>query len=122
MDGTEKIRVLHQKKPCSDSKTVKEVVGDSVGEPGKDVEFGVMIMGYTASNLPSGATTGDAAIADKGAKAVEVADKAHGKRAREVLEGEVFWDDLKSFVMQRVGDEQDVGEVLDRFRAGWTKR
>ena len=116
-EGTEKIRVLYHKKPCSDSKTVKEVIGDA--DVGKEVEFGVMVMGYTASNLQAGGET----VAKEGPKLEkEQSNIAQGPSGEEVLVGEEFWSDLKGFLNQRIRDEGVAEEVMEKFRGSWKGR
>lgn len=105
----ENIRVLYKKKPCSDSKTVKEVVGDE--DVGKEVEFSVMVIG--------GAVTGQ-----EGSKSgeAEKGSVAQGPSGDEVLGSEEFWGDLKGFLVQRLRDEEKAGEAWEVFKEGWRKR
>ncbi|KAL9022135.1 MAG: hypothetical protein Q9180_008575, partial [Flavoplaca navasiana] len=51
-DSTDGIKILYQRKPCSDAKTVGEVVGEGAGG---EVEFGVMVVGGAA---PAAASVG----------------------------------------------------------------
>ena len=116
----EKVRMLWAKKPVADVKTVKEVVGDDLGEKA-EVEFGVMVMGYVASNLRD-EVQGDAK-AEAGEK--EVAGEgnvAQGESGKEVLEKEEFWGDLKGFLVQRIRDEEVAKEVFRAFVQSWKGR
>ncbi|KAG7010106.1 hypothetical protein G7Y79_00001g003780 [Physcia stellaris] len=114
--GTEGIKVLYNKKPCADSKTVKDVLGD--GEVGEEVEFGVMIMGAAAAAMGTeGGQEGK-----EGGEKMDVdtaAPVAQGPSGDEVLEGEEFWEDLKGFLSQRLKDEGKAREVVEVFRTGW---
>lgn len=103
--GTENIRVLYKKKPCPDSKTVKEVLGDE--DVGKEIEFSIMVMGGATASQ-SGPTRDEA----KG-------PVAQGASGDEVLGSEEFWDDLKGFLVQRIRDEGKAVEVWETFRKGW---
>lgn len=103
--GTENIRVLYKKKPCPDSKTVKEVLGEE--DVGKEVEFSIMVIG--------GATVShDGRTKDEAKGPV-----AQGASGEEVLGSEDFWDDLKGFLVQRIRDEGKAAEVWETFRTAW---
>ena len=117
-EATENIRLLYKKKPCSDSKTVKEIVGDE--DMGGKVEFGVMIIGgagatganaeSTNQELPAGLGNG------RGLPA------AQGPSGKEVLETEEFWKDLRGFLVQRVREEGTADEVWRAARESWSTR
>lgn len=96
--GTENIRVLYKKKPCPDSKTVREVLGDE--DVGTEVEFSIMVMGGATRDEVKGSV-------------------AQGASGDEVLGSEEFWDDLKGFLVQRIRDEGKAAEVWETFRQGW---
>ncbi|OTB05363.1 hypothetical protein M426DRAFT_21956 [Hypoxylon sp. CI-4A] len=98
----EKMKLLHKKKPVSDSKVLKDLAGE--GET--SVEFSVMVMG------------GAAAIKTTPAQA----EVAQGQSGQEVLETKEFWDDLKGFLLQRIRDEKTAGELAETFQAAWKSR
>ena len=105
----ENVRILYKKKPCVDSKTVKEVIGDE--NIGRDVEFSVMVVG--------GAAKGDE---PENAQTNKVPPVAQGPSGEEVTESEEFWDDLKGFLVQRIKDEGKAGELWARSREAWKKK
>ncbi len=115
LGGTEKIRVLYNKKPAGDVKTLKELVGDETLQAGQEVELGVMVMGYKEAEV---AKTEDTTMED----ADEGPSVAQGPSGEEVLGGEEFWVDLKAFLVQRIRDEGKAGEVFGKFRESWEKR
>lgn len=118
--SADKIRILYQKKPCADSKTVKDVVGDeALSKQEATVEFGVMVMGYTASNLGPQFTEADMKVADKGAEVAEKQGKRKWEFARGVMEGEDFWNELTGWLVERVGDDGFAGEVVEEWRKSW---
>jgi hypothetical protein len=102
------LRVLYNKKPVADSKTLKDVLGDGEqGGKGK-VEFGVMVIG--------------------GANAVKKEEKGDGEpmegvigKGGEVLKTEEFWEDLKGFLVQRLKDEGEGERVWGVFRGAIEK-
>ncbi|KAI3320686.1 cell-cycle control medial ring component [Xylariaceae sp. AK1471] len=96
----DKIKILHKKKPISDSKVLKDLVSDD----DTTVEFSVMVMG------------GAAAAATKTDKQKEV---AQGVSGTDVLQTQDFWDDLKGFLLQRIRDEQLAAELTNTFQAAW---
>ncbi|SLM39649.1 Ubiquitin-related domain [Lasallia pustulata] len=113
--GTEKIRILYKKKPCADSKTIGEVVGE---EATGEVELAVMVIGWTAPQAPD--LTEAAAI---GADTVmSEAPVAHGRSGEAVVETEEFWGDLQGWLLQRVRDETATAEALACFKRGWNTR
>ncbi|KAI4280054.1 MAG: hypothetical protein L6R38_004743 [Xanthoria sp. 2 TBL-2021] len=116
-DSTDGIKILYQRKPCSDAKTVGEVVGE---EGAKEVEFGVMVVGLSAAG-PSAAGGEDVKMGgvEEGKGKVPA---AQGQSGEEVLGSAEFWDDLKGWLMQRVRDEGKADEVWSLFKRGWDER
>jgi ubiquitin-like protein 4 len=115
-EGVETIRVLYKKKPCSDSKTVKEVVGGEFN--GGEVEFSVMVIG--------GATVG-ASQEQQSARAGIESGSAHppvaqGPTGDAVLATDEFWLDLRGYLIQRLRDEEKAEDVSRAFREDWTRR
>ena len=100
------VKVLYNKKPCADSKTIKDILGEE--EIPSEMEFSIMIMG--------GAAAIEQKIEDGKAEQPSVAQGASGD---EVLESEEFWNDLKGFLSQRLKDDSKAEEVLNSFRSGW---
>jgi hypothetical protein len=96
----DKIKILHKKKPISDSKVLK----DLVSEDDTTVEFSVMVMGGA----------GAAATKTDNQKAV-----AQGVSGADVLQAQDFWDDLRGFLLQRIRDEQLAAELTTTFQAAW---
>ena len=126
MSGTDKIRLLFKKKPCPDSKTVKDVIGDEVL---KDVEFSVMVIGgvgaaaeEAAPGAEGSAADGDIQMEDvpvaRGPSGVVVLD-AQGPAGIAVLETQQFWEDLDGFLSQRIRDKGVVNEVFEIFKRAW---
>ncbi|MCJ1407706.1 hypothetical protein MMC19_001777 [Ptychographa xylographoides] len=119
--GTEKIRILYNKKPCVDSKTVKDVLGDELSMPNA-IEFSVMVIGGVGSGdrpkevpvVQSGETAGDTKMED----APTVAQGASGL---EVMESQEFWEDLKGYLFQRVRDEDIAEKASKLFQEVWKK-
>ncbi|KAJ5566693.1 uncharacterized protein N7459_010075 [Penicillium hispanicum] len=114
----DKIKILYRRKPVSSTgKTVAEILAD---EPdmlagGKAVEFGVMIIG--------GAKVVD--ISESQPEAVEARDisppkPAIGPSGAEVLQTEVFWDDLQGYLEQRLKDEQEAKRLRLLFKEAWS--
>lgn len=112
LEGVGKVRVLWQKKPCADSKCVKDVIGDS--EDGSEgVEFSVMIIGGSAG-------ADDAKKSEPPTEMeVDTPPVAQGPSGEEVLGTEEFWGDLRGFLVQRLRDEGKAGEVFEAFRGAW---
>ena len=121
---TNSVKILYKKKPCGDSKTVKEVLGDEELDSlrGKEAEFGIMVMGYKPK--PSEDGQGTSSSSGEKMEGVESSSMpvAQGSSGEMELTTEEFWDDLRGFLTQRLRDEDIAGEVFDRFREAWTRR
>jgi ubiquitin-like protein 4 len=96
----DKMKILHKKKPISDSKVLKDLLGDEETA----IEFSVMVLGGAAA-VPSEADTKSIEATTSGAAAV--------------LETAEFWADLKSFLGQRLGDEKKAEELSALFHSSW---
>lgn len=91
---TAKLRLLYKKKPVADSKVLRELLSDEETAAGVDaLEMGVMVMGGAAAKAPA--------------------------EEKSVVETEEFWGDLRGFLLQRVKDEKEGGELYDLFRGAW---
>ena len=106
----EKIKLLYCKKPVSGNKSVTEILGD---EPemllgGKEVEFGIMVLGVSGAK---------ARVVDtEGSKGKETSS------ANQVLESESFWEDLQTFLVQKIHDETAARRVRSLFSNAWARR
>lgn len=108
----EKVKILYKRKPVT-GKSVAEVLAD---EPemlggGKDVEFGVMIIGG-AKVLEAQSAEGEKKEEDVPAS-VTAAGKA-------VLETEEFWNDLQGYLGQRLKDEEQATKLKGIFKDAWS--
>ncbi|KJX92134.1 hypothetical protein TI39_contig5910g00008 [Zymoseptoria brevis] len=145
----EKVKLLLNKKPAADLKTLKDL---GVTDSTKDVELSVMVMG--GGGAAGGSTAGtprdqspvvtekvpapptasvpdpmdidektSAPDSEKAAVAAEsqAAPKKEGDGADEILATEEFWDDLKGFLSQRLRNEEVGAKLSQIFRAAWKK-
>ncbi|OAQ88473.1 ubiquitin supergroup [Purpureocillium lilacinum] len=95
----DKMKILYNKRPLTDSKILKEVVGEN----DKAVEFSVMVIGGSAAIPPEQpATTAPA--------------EATGTAA---VETDAFWADLKGYLMQRLKDQAAAEELSRLFKSSW---
>lgn len=111
-----KIKLLYNKKPTTDSKTLKDLLGDAA-DTTKDVEFSVMVMG--------GGAPGKAAPSPAASPAIEIPQPempvAQGPSGAELLQSAAFWDDLKGFLQQRLKDEGEAARLASLFKSSWEK-
>jgi len=118
--AAEKVKILWERKPVSDSKTVKEVVGEDA-TPGAEVEMGVMFMGQ-ATQAPSGGSAEASAVpaaeeqGDRRESVYEDASSAQAGHAEAVLESKEFWDELQNFVSQKLHNDSLTSKVVQGFR------
>ncbi|KAI0394964.1 cell-cycle control medial ring component-domain-containing protein [Xylariaceae sp. FL0594] len=99
----DKIKILHKKKPVPDSKVLR----DLVAEDDQAIDFSVMVIGG-----------GSSATMMK----PESQQRQQGLSGAEVLRTEEFWNDLKSFLLQRTRDEQVAAELMSTFQSSWKGR
>jgi hypothetical protein len=92
-----KIRVLWERKPVGDSKTLKDVLGE--GKEGGKVEFSLMVIGGAGP-----------------AKKEEEIEPVVVGNGREVLRTEEFWGDLKEFLVARLKDEAEGERIWGVFK------
>lgn len=115
----EKIKILYKRKPVS-NKTVAELLSD---EPdmlsgGKEVEFGVMVMGGAKV---VGSTSSTAAAAETGAAGEKPSPSAAvGPNGKEVLQTDAFWEDLQGYLSQRIKDVDEAQRLRTLFQSAWT--
>ncbi|KAG8630651.1 hypothetical protein KVT40_002270 [Elsinoe batatas] len=125
-----KIKILYNKRPTSDLKTVKDLLPS--GAKG-DVEFSVMVLGGGGSaaaveeiaraetpgiETPGLAAKGEKMEVDSGPGPLSEAvgkEKEVGVVGRE-LSGEAFWGDLRDFLVQRLKDEKEGERLVGLFR------
>jgi hypothetical protein len=132
----DKVKLLLNRKPAADLKTLKEL---GVNE---NVELTVMVMGATASTpgasspsvekteppLPAAAPPPDKMDIDTPALQSEKAQlEAQGKSSQAnttdgILQSEDFWTDLKGFLAQRLRDQGEGERLAKAFREAWKKR
>lgn len=113
----DKIKILYRRKPVSGTgKTVAEVLSD---EPemltgGKEVEFGVMIIG--------GAKTIDTSTQPESMEAHDesLPKPAVGPSGQEILQTDEFWDDLQGYLEQRLKDEHEAKRLRTIFKDVWS--
>lgn len=106
LPSTEKIRLLFKKKPCSDSKTLKELLND---DGAGDIEFTVMIIG----GVPAKEETATPEVP------MEDAPVAQGEHGATTMEDSEFWKDLEGFLLQRVRDENIAQKAVKIFHEAW---
>ena len=137
MVGSEKIKILHNKKPVP---TSKRTIADAVEDVGPEVEFGVMVMGgakdpvsQTPTPVAGTPTVATAAAPDpmQGVEKVAspptqqqqqqlpTAPAPDQPRSAEILAKKEFWDDLQGFLEQRFKDEGEAGRLRGVFEGAW---
>ena len=117
--AADKLKLLYAKKPCADSKTLREIIGDDDADGDEDsgdktVELSVMVI---AGDGGGNQEKRGAPSTDEPSNAASSA--AVGATKTEVLETEEFWEDLKGFLIQRLKDERQGQEVVTDFRKSW---
>lgn len=136
----DKIKLLYNKKPAADLKTLKDLGVE------RDVELSVMIMGGGAPSgtpamspaveksqatlIPSAGGTKDAVAPtasapgseEAGAQAEDKMDTAPDTgSASAMLTTDEFWSDLKGFLTQRLRDEKEAERLAGLFREALAK-
>ena len=106
----EKIKILHKRKPVT-GKSIAEVLASEpdITAGGKEVEFGVMIIGGAKLMEPTKEKE------DKTGDSVPLT-MAKGESA---LESEDFWNDLQTYLGQRLQDDVQAKKLRELFRDAW---
>jgi ubiquitin-like protein 4 len=132
----DKVKLLLNRKPAADLKTLKEL---GVNE---DVELTVMVMGGASSTpaasspatekteppLPIAIPASDKMDIDSPAPQSEKAQaEVEGTKKKwmttdSILQTEEFWTDLRGFLTQRLRDQSEAERLAGVFRQAWTKR
>ena len=131
----DKIKLLLNKKPAADLKTLKEL-----GVQG-NVELSVMLMGAAGTSsgaaspmvekseppMPAAVPAGDKMEVDSApesekAQAEAEATKQAAESTAGILKTEEFWTDLKGFLAQRLRDQKAGEKLAQVFRDAWSKR
>ena len=115
LPGADRVRLLYKKKPCSDSKSIKDVYGDQMTQS-NEIEFSVMVVGGVSTTqieqeeTSMGNMEGEIPVAPGEESGTQVLDKAE------------FWGDLRSYLEQRVRDQTVADNATTIFKAAWTAK
>lgn len=110
--AVDKTRLLYNKKPVPDSKTLKDVIGSSTD---KEIAFTVMVMGGGATAAPP-VTAAKSGTTDTEMAEAPASEPLEGAAA---LNSQEFWTDLKGFLLQRIRDESEAEKVTAVFKKAW---
>lgn len=138
-----KIKLLFNKKPVADTKTIRDILVGGEVPKGGEVEFGVMVLGGAASlpASPPPAQTPPASTPEPTTAAAATSQEQEQGRGggeeeppqakapvmaapgqvsgEEVLTSQEFWGDLEGFLQQRVRDEAVAKRAAALFRDAW---
>lgn len=118
-----KVKVLYARKPVSDTKTISEAVGADAPTGGNELEFGLMIMGWSGGVPPRDAAGAPGKTdTEKAEEAGGGGERRDGEGGLGALEGKGFWVDLRGFLQQRLKDEGAAEEVAGLFEGAWRGR
>lgn len=130
----DKIKLLLNKKPAADLKTLQDLGAEG------DIEMSAMIMGgaaaeatpiaSTAASTPGVGSTPtpsddkmelDSQAAHPGSEKaqVEAQDSANTSVGAGALHTTQFWDDLEGFLTQRLRDSDEASKLTSVFRGAW---
>lgn len=123
----EGIKILYNKKPCSDVKTIAEVMGDEGRGKEGGVEFQVMVVGgggglATATVKAKPEEGGDMLMKEAPAEEKGEVPVAQGLSGEEVISEDAFWEDLRAWLVQRVRDEGVARDACGVFKGAWHGR
>lgn len=140
----DKIKLLLNKKPAADLKTLKEL---GVKEGAGNVELSVMLMGSGGGtpaaqspavekgdptvSAPTAPPTADDKMDIDPKSSAPMSEKAEmeaekvapqAETAQDILKTEEFWADLKGFLAQRLRSQDEGEALIGLFREAWSKR
>ncbi|KAB2575873.1 hypothetical protein DBV05_g5527 [Lasiodiplodia theobromae] len=146
---TDKIKILHAKKPVNDTKTIKDVLGaaaavDAASSAPLAVEFSVMVLGggggggtpsagTPAISTPERVASPPVAVPPAAAAPppqpsqpeIEMGEApvaAGPEEAAGILQTDEFWADLKGFLVQRLKDEGEGERLAGVFKEAWQQK
>lgn len=146
---TDKIKVLHAKKPVNDTKTIKDVLGAAAVDAASAassssplaVEFSVMVLGgggtpsagTPAISTPERVASPPVAVPLAAAPPLpqpsqpeiemgEAPVAAGPEEAAGILQTDEFWADLKGFLVQRLKDEGEGERLAGVFKEAWQQK
>lgn len=126
----EKVKLLYKRKPVTGNKSIAEILAD---EPdmlsgGKEVEFGIMVIGGAGAKVVDVASEKDGSESQQkqnvGAEGKSGESEVGGvsSSAYQVLESEAFWEDLQGFLIQKTHDENVGKQLRSLFASAWARR
>ena len=119
IDASEdQLRLLYKKKPCADLKTIKDLVPADE----RDVEFSVMVIGGAGAGAGADGAAAVATTSSESTTPDGAGTKPITNDAQDLLHADGFWQDLKSFLDDRLNDQRESDQVLQTFRSAWTSR
>lgn len=145
---TDKIKVLHAKKPVNDTKTIKDVLGAAAVDAAAAassplaVEFSIMVLGgggtpsagTPAISTPERVASPPVAVPPAAAAPpppqpsqpeIEMGEApvaAGPEEAAGILQTDEFWADLKGFLVQRLKDEGEGERLAGVFKEAWQQK
>ncbi|ERS95049.1 uncharacterized protein SPSK_01936 [Sporothrix schenckii 1099-18] len=113
----DKLRLLYNKKPVSDSKVLKDLVAD---ESETEIKLGVMVAG--GAETVAAAAEAAASVAAAQAKAATAPTDGQETPTAIAAESEAFWNDLRGFLVKRTGSKTQADELFSLFLRSWEER
>ncbi|KIH94967.1 hypothetical protein SPBR_03840 [Sporothrix brasiliensis 5110] len=114
----DKLRLLYNKKPVSDSKVLKDLVADGSGT---EIKLGVMVAGG-AETVAAAAEAAAASVAAAQAKSATAPTDGQETPTAIAAESEAFWNDLRGFLVKRTGSKTQADELFSLFLRSWEER
>ena len=115
----DKVRLLYKKRPCPETKTLKDLVSPGQAE----VEFSFMVMGGAGHTTSSTATTPDGRTKEGSSYLGRAGKDGQAPAATPTLAGHLekdeFWQDLKGFLRGRCDNDSEAEKISDVFRRAW---
>ena len=111
----DKLKLLWERRPVTDSKTLKDITGKLDG----DVDLAVMYTGApTATPQMTASVPKPTASEPSNSNRMDVDETpvAQGPSGEAILNTTQFWDDLQDFVIQRVRDESVGKRTVEQWK------
>ncbi|EPE07441.1 hypothetical protein F503_08092 [Ophiostoma piceae UAMH 11346] len=121
-----KLKLLHNKKPVSDSKVLQDVAAD--GEATKEIELGVMVSGGAATvaaaqkEKEEAAAAASASAPEPAEPVAAAAPSTSAAESKPAADTEEFWTDLRGFLLQRTKDAKHADELFSLFTRAYDDR
>jgi hypothetical protein len=113
----DKLRLLLNKKPVSDSKTLQDLLST---DEESELSLSAMFLGGVTPIIQAQSTL-SADTVTQSSEDVTMGGTSSATKDTSLLKTEEFWTDLRGFLVQRLKSEEDAENAFAVFRKAWQR-